>query len=109
LEAAMLAAGRIASGQIDCAIAAGTDTISDAPLVLQPRLTKRLLKFSQARRIGERFKAFKGFRLSELAPQSPGNGEPRTHLSMGQHCELMAKEWQISREDQDQLALESHL
>ena len=51
----------------------------------------------------------KGFRLSELAPRAPANGEPRTGLSMGQHCELMAQQWGITREEQDQLALESHL
>ena len=38
----------------------------------------------------------------------PANGEPRTGLSMGQHCERMAREWRIAREDQDRLALESH-
>lgn len=109
LEAAVLAAGRIATGQIDCAIAAGSDTTSDVPLVLQPRLARRLTRLSQARSLSARLKAFKGFRLSELAPEPPANGEPRTRLSMGQHCELMAKEWGISREEQDQLALDSHL
>lgn len=109
LEAAVLAAGRIATGQIDCAIAAGSDTTSDVPLVLHPRLARRLTRLSQARSLSARLKAFKGFRFSELAPQPPANGEPRTGLSMGQHCELMAREWGISREAQDQLALESHL
>jgi acetyl-CoA C-acetyltransferase len=53
--------------------------------------------------------AFKGFRPGELKPVVPANGEPRTGLSMGQHCDLMAREWKVSREDQDQLAMESHL
>ena len=38
----------------------------------------------------------------------PANGEPRTGLSMGQHCERMAHEWKIPREEQDRLAMESH-
>ena len=109
LQAALLVGARIATGQIDCAIAAGSDTTSDAPLVLQPRLTKRLLGATQARSFSAKLRSFKGFRLSELAPQAPANGEPRTRLSMGQHCEMMAKEWEISREAQDQWALESHL
>ena len=108
LQAALLLAGRIASGEIDCAIAAGTDTTSDAPLVLQPRLAKRLLQMSQARTLSARLRSFKGFRPTELAPQAPRNGEPRTRLAMGEHCELMAKEWGINREDQDLWALESH-
>jgi acetyl-CoA C-acetyltransferase len=42
-------------------------------------------------------------------PLLPRNVEPRTGLSMGEHCELMAKRWKISREAQDELARESHL
>lgn len=109
LQAALLVAARIATGQIDCAIAAGTDTTSDAPLVLQPRLAKRFQQLHQARSLNNRMSALKGFHFGELAPQAPRNGEPRTGLSMGEHCELMAKRWQISRQEQDQWALESHL
>jgi len=109
LQAALLLAGRIATGQIDTAIAAGTDTTSDAPLVLQPRFAKRLLKVSQAKTFSAKLKTFKGMSMRELAPQAPANGEPRTRLSMGQHCELMAKDWAITREEQDQWTLESHL
>ncbi|MGH8466913.1 MAG: acetyl-CoA C-acetyltransferase, partial [Pseudomonas sp.] len=54
LEAAVLAAGRIATGQIDCAIAAGSDTTSDVPLVLHPRLARRLTRLSQARSLSAR-------------------------------------------------------
>lgn len=108
LQAAMMSAGKIASGQIDCAIAAGTDTTSDAPIVFKRKFARRLIKLGGARSLGERLKIFKGFRPSELAPQPPANGEPRTKLSMGQHCEMMAKEWGVSREDQDRLAMESH-
>lgn len=109
LQAALMLAGRIASGQIDCGIAAGTDTTSDAPIVFQRRFARRLIKLGQARNLKSRLHSLKGFRLSELMPRAPANGEPRTGLSMGEHCELMAREWGISREQQDQLALESHL
>lgn len=108
LQAAMMSAGKIASGQIECAIAAGTDTTSDAPIVFKRKFARRLIKLGAAKSLGDRLKIFKGFRPSELAPQPPANGEPRTGLSMGEHCELMAKEWGISREDQDRLAAESH-
>jgi acetyl-CoA C-acetyltransferase len=53
--------------------------------------------------------AFKGFSPAELKPVLPANGEPRTGLSMGQHCERMAQEWKIPREEQDRLAMESHV
>lgn len=108
LQAALLAGGQIASGQIECAIVGGTDTTSDAPIVFQRRFAQRLIKLGKARSLGQKLGVFKGFSLGELAPQPPRNAEPRTGLSMGQHCERMAREWHISREEQDALTLESH-
>lgn len=108
LQAALLAGAQIASGQIECAIVAGTDTTSDVPVVFQRRFAQRLIKLSRARSLADKLKVFKGFSFGELAPQPPRNAEPRTGLSMGQHCERMAQEWEISRADQDQLTLESH-
>lgn len=108
LQAALMSAAKIASGSIDCAIAAGTDTASDAPIVFSQRFSQRLVKLSQARSISDRLEAFKGFHPSELAPVAPRNAEPRTGLSMGEHCERMAREWQVGREEQDALAAASH-
>ncbi|MDT8409984.1 MAG: acetyl-CoA C-acetyltransferase, partial [Wenzhouxiangellaceae bacterium] len=108
LQAAMLAGAEIATGAIDCAIAGGTDTTSDPPIVFQRRFAQRLMKLSRARSLKEKLAAFKGFSPGELAPKAPGNGEPRTGLSMGQHCERMVKEWQVSRREQDELTLQSH-
>jgi len=108
LQAAMFSAGKIASGQIECAIAAGTDTISDPPIVFGKRFSQRLLKLQRARSLKDKLRALKGFGLGELAPQPPSVAEPRTLLSMGQHCELMAQEWGIGRAEQDALAVASH-
>ncbi len=108
LQAALLAGGQIASGQLECAIVAGTDTTSDAPIVFKRRFAQRLIKLGRARSLGQKLGAFKGFSFGELAPQPPRNSEPRTGLSMGQHCERMAREWDISRTDQDELTLDSH-
>lgn len=108
LQALAQLGGKIATGQIDSAIAAGSDTTSDAPIVFGSRFAKRLIKLANAKSLGERLAAFKGFRLRELKPASPNAGEPRTKMSMGQHCEIMAKQWQIGRAEQDQLAYESH-
>ena len=108
LQAALMIGAKIATGQIDCGIAAGTDTTSDPPITFGRRFSQRLVKAGAARSGKQRLRAFKGFRLRELKPQLPANGEPRTGLSMGQHCERMAREWKIGREHQDRLALESH-
>jgi acetyl-CoA C-acetyltransferase len=109
LQAALGIAAKIACGQIDCGIAAGTDTTSDPPIVFGKKLSRRLVKLGQARTPSDKLKAFKGFSPAELTPVPPANAEPRTLMSMGQHCERMAREWKIRREDQDQLAMESHL
>lgn len=109
LQAAMTATAKIASGQIDSAIAAGTDTVSDVPIVFGKKFARRLVELGKARSITSRLAAFKGFSPKELTPTPPSVNEPRTLLSMGQHCELMAKKWSIAREDQDELAVQSHL
>lgn len=108
LQAALALAGKIATGQIDSGIAAGADSISDSPLVFGSKLTRRLLNFSRARTVRQRIGAFKGISFGEFKPVSPDVSEPRTGLSMGQHCELMAREWGIGRAAQDEFALLSH-
>ncbi len=108
LEAALLVANKIALGQIDCGIAGGVDTTSDAPISVSEGLRKILLQANRAKTTGEKLKTFLQLRPQHLIPEFPRNGEARTGLSMGQHCELMAQTWNIAREDQDQLALESH-
>jgi len=108
LQAALNLAAKIACGQIDSGIAAGSDTTSDAPIVFGDKFSHRLIDLGQARTMKQRLGALKGFGPGELKPVSPTNGEMRTGLSMGQHCERMAQEWEIPREDQDQLAYDSH-
>lgn len=108
LQAAGILMAKIAAGEIECGIAAGSDTTSDAPIVFKSKFAKRLVEAQGAKTLKDRLGAFKGLSLSELAPQPPSTGEPRTGLSMGQHTELMAQDWGVSRADQDQLAYESH-
>jgi acetyl-CoA C-acetyltransferase len=109
LDTCITVANKIALGQIEAGIGGGSDTTSDAPIAVNPRLRRRLLNLNMAKtnmaRLGA---ALKGFSLRELKPEFPGVGEPRTGKSMGEHCELMAKEWRIARAAQDQLAYESH-
>ncbi|QGG80270.1 acetyl-CoA C-acetyltransferase [Litorivicinus lipolyticus] len=109
LQGALMLAAKIATGEIDSGIAGGSDTISDAPLTTSRKLAKRLVGLSKAKTFGAKLGAFKGLSLGELAPIAPSTGEPRTGLSMGQHCERMAKHWAIERTDQDALAAQSHI
>jgi len=108
LEAAILLGNKIALGQIDCAIAAGVDTVSDPPVVFPKSFQQLLLKSYRGRTPSERRAPWWGLRMKHLRPVLPGLAEPRTGLSMGESAELMVKTWGITRADQDQLALESH-
>lgn len=108
LEAALLVANKIALGQIECGIAGGVDTTSDAPIGVNEGLRRILLQANRSKSVADKLKVLLQLRPHHLKPELPRNGEPRTGLSMGQHCELMAQTWQIPRDEQDQLALESH-
>ena len=109
LEAAMLVAHKIAVGQIECGMAGGVDTTSDAPIALNEKLRRTLLDLSRARTGMQRLSTALRIRPGQFfKPVLPRNGEPRTGLSMGEHAELMARQWGIAREAQDALALESH-
>ncbi len=108
LQAALSLGAKIASGEIESGIAMGSDTVSDSPVVFGTKFQHRMIELSRARTTGEKFKTFKGFSFGELSPVAPSTQEPRTGLSMGQHCELMARQWGITRQAQDELAYRSH-
>jgi acetyl-CoA C-acetyltransferase len=108
IEAAIVVANKIALGQIDAGIAGGVDTVSDPPIVFGRDYQQLLLRSFRAKSFGARIAPFFGLRPRHFKPSFPGTGEPRTGLSMGQHTEKMAREWQITRQAQDELALASH-
>jgi acetyl-CoA C-acetyltransferase len=108
LEAALLVANKIALGQIECGIAGGVDTTSDAPIGVNEGLRQILLQANRGKSTGDKLKSLLQIRPRHLAPAIPRNGEPRTGLSMGEHCELMAQTWAVPRDEQDQLAVASH-
>ncbi len=109
LQGALQLGAKIATGQIESGIALGSDTTSDAPIVFKRSFAQRLVQLVARRKVSARNSPiFKGFTPAELAPLPPSTAEPRTGLGMGEHCELMAKEWGITREAQDLLAYESH-
>jgi acetyl-CoA C-acetyltransferase len=109
LEAAILVANKIALGQIDSAIACGTDTTSDAPIGVNEDLRGILLDFNRQRSTAGRVKQLARLRPSQIVPAIPRNEEPRTGMSMGEHCAIMASEWKVGREQQDELAARSHV
>ena len=109
LEAAIMVANKIALGQIEAGIAGGTDTVSDAPVVYPDEYRKLLMEIHRAHSPLDRIKPLFGLRPRHFKPVFPGVKEPRTGLSMGESTEITAKQWDVQREHQDQLALSSHI
>jgi len=109
LDTAILIGLKIATGQIDSGIAGGVDTASDVPIVYPKAYQQLLLRSARGKTLGQKLAPWFGLRPKYFKPSLPAVVEPRTGLSMGQSCERMAQRWQISREAQDALALESHL
>ena len=108
VETAILVGNKIGMGQIEVGIAGGVDSSSDAPVALSESYRQLVLALNRAKTGSERLRVLAGFRLAMLRPSVPNVNERRTGLSMGDHCELMVKQWGISREAQDELALASH-
>jgi acetyl-CoA C-acetyltransferase len=108
LQAIINVANKIALGQIDSGIAGGVDTTSDAPLALNDDLRKILVQLNAAKTPGQRLKLLGKIRPGHIVPDMPRNAEPRTGLSMGEHAARTAKEWDLTREEQDELAVASH-
>lgn len=109
LENVNLLALKIAAGQIDSGIAGGSDTNSDLPVTGPRSLGWKLIDLQNAKSFGDRFGKFLRLRPSDLKPVIPGIREPRTGKTMGEHTEIMVKQWKISREAQDELAYLSHV
>ncbi len=109
IEACIHVANKIALGQIEAGIGGGTDSISDAPIVFHDKLRSIILASARGRSIVNKVSPWFRLRPAFLAPQLPAVTEPRTGLSMGESMEITAKDFEVSREHQDQLALSSHM
>lgn len=108
LETAWQLALKAHVGIIDIGIAGGVDTNSDVPIEVSENFNRTLMDLNAAKNFGERLKAVAQLKLKGLLPKLPAIAEPRTKMSMGEHCELMVKEWKISRAEQDEIAALSH-
>ena len=109
LTALVQLAHRIERGEIDSGIAGGTDSASDIPITYRRKLQQAVLQSARGRSTGERIKPWLRLRPADFKPAVPAITEPSTGLSMGEHTELMAKEWVIGRGEQDELANASHV
>jgi acetyl-CoA C-acetyltransferase len=108
LETTILVGNKVALGQIEAGIAGGFDTTSDAPIAINERLREILLEANRAKSNSQRLRALAKIRPQYIVPEIPRNAEPRTGLSMGEHQAITTREWGVTREEQDEIALASH-
>ena len=108
LQAALLVAGKIALGRIDVGIAGGVDTTSDAPVAINEDLRDVLMEANRTKSTAGRIKLLGRLRPGQIVPEIPRNSEPRTGMSMGEHAAVTAEQWEIGREEQDEVAAASH-
>ncbi|GAA1691573.1 acetyl-CoA C-acetyltransferase [Fodinicola feengrottensis] len=108
LETVTLVANKIALGQIEVGIAGGVDTASDAPIGVNEDLRRLLLRFNRAKTPLQRLALVGSLRPWQIVPEIPRNAEPRTGMSMGDHAALTAAQWDVGRQEQDELAAASH-
>lgn len=99
----------IATGRIEIGIAGGSEAMSDIPILFQREMAKILLAMKAQKTFQGKIKELLRIRPQYLKPDAPGINEPSTGLSMGEHTELMAKEWHVSREAQDEIAYKSQM
>lgn len=108
IEAAVYIGNKIALGQIESGIACGVEAMSNIPFESSPRLRKALLKANKEKSAFGKIKQLLSPKLKDWMPIPYKGQEPKTGLVMGGHTEITAKYYQISREEQDELALKSH-
>lgn len=108
LLAVACAADGITAGRFRAALAGGSESMSTPTLTYPSKGEKWFLKLARARSTSEKLSLLAKFRPGFVVPTPPSPKEPSTGLTMGQHCELMAQEFKISRADQDAIALQSH-
>ena len=107
LEAAIILANKIRLGQAEVGIACGVDSNSASPLEVSKPLRNLFLKLQFAKGTLDKLKIISQLRPKMFVPGMPSVNEPRTKKSMGEHCELMAKTWSVTRKEQDELAYKS--
>lgn len=99
----------IVRGRAEVGIAGGVESMSNPPVLFNERASRALLDAGRAKSLGEKIRSMLRLRPTDLAPDLSGFAEPSTGLTMGEHCELMVKEWGIPRREQDEIAYRSHV
>ncbi len=98
----------IQSGRAEVGIAGGVESLSNPAVLFTRAASRKFIDMAAARSLGERLRGALGLRPRDFWPEEPAIAEPSTGLTMGEHCELMVKQWALGRGEQDALAWRSH-
>jgi acetyl-CoA acyltransferase len=101
-------AAAILSGECDIVLAGGAESLSNVPIQFSRKAAGVFMELSKAKTLPQRAGAISKLRPADLAPVAPAIAEYTTGMSMGESAEKMAKENDISRRAQDEIALLSH-
>ncbi len=105
---AIEAAGMIDGDAYNLALVGGVDSLSRVQIGLGQKLSDWLRRFQQARSLGQKIDHVTHVQLRDIRLFIPAIANRTTGLSMGEHTEITAKQWQIGRPEQDEIALQSH-
>lgn len=108
MEAITTSANKILSDEADSILCGGTESMSNGPVLFGEKMVNLLLKLKKAKSPVAMLNVMSGFRPNYLVPVIPGLVDPLCGLSMGQTAELLARDFKITRKEQDEFAVMSH-
>ena len=112
MEAITCAQQRLAAGQGDLFIVGGTESMSNYPLLYRNSAVEKFTELAKAKTATDRILSIANFRPADFSPVAGlrlGLSDPVSGLNMGQTAEVLANEFEISREEQDAFANDSHI
>jgi acetyl-CoA acyltransferase len=98
----------IQCGHADVVVAGGTDCVSDAPILFNKPMRKKLFKAQKLKGLADTLKFMLSLRPADFKPEAPAVAEFLTNRTMGQDCELLVSRYNIERKEQDEFAVRSH-
>ncbi|WP_415908947.1 thiolase family protein [Oleiharenicola sp. Vm1] len=111
-EAITQAADKAAAGRGDIFLVGGAESMTNYPLIYNEGAVRKFAALGKAKSLGQKLAAFAAFRPKDLfAPRIAlmlGLTDPVCGLGMGQTAELLARDFKLSREAQDEFAMRSH-
>ncbi len=95
-------------GHAEVAIAGGVDCVSDAPILFNRPMRKKLYKAQKLKGFADMMKFIFNLRPKDFVPEAPAVAEFITNRTMGMDCELLASKYGVTRQEQDEFAARSH-